>query len=239
MTPSIAPGLKPLSDAERERLANFLAAIRNPDALTLQGMDGLFCALIAGPDLILPSEYLPVVWGGDLPNENAFATLEEANAILQLMTRHWNAIIAELESDGIYEPLFDAPDDKGLEGRLWARGFMREVAMRKAGWVKLLTDENEGQLLAIPLVAGEIDPDYPPKVLPPEEAEQLLVWMGAGLGRAYRHFKVQRRNATGASDEEETYRRSTPKVGRNQPCPCGSGRKFKQCCGASGAPTAH
>lgn len=27
-------------------------------------------------------------------------------------------------------------------------------------------------------------------------------------------------------------RRSTPKVGRNEPCPCGSGKKFKKCCGA-------
>jgi SEC-C motif-containing protein len=26
--------------------------------------------------------------------------------------------------------------------------------------------------------------------------------------------------------------RATPKVGRNEPCPCGSGKKFKQCCGA-------
>jgi SEC-C motif-containing protein len=25
--------------------------------------------------------------------------------------------------------------------------------------------------------------------------------------------------------------RSTPKVGRNDPCPCGSGKKFKKCCG--------
>lgn len=29
----------------------------------------------------------------------------------------------------------------------------------------------------------------------------------------------------------ETYVRGAPKVGRNDPCPCGSGRKFKQCCG--------
>ncbi len=26
--------------------------------------------------------------------------------------------------------------------------------------------------------------------------------------------------------------RSTPKVGRNEPCPCGSGKKMKKCCGA-------
>jgi preprotein translocase subunit SecA len=29
-------------------------------------------------------------------------------------------------------------------------------------------------------------------------------------------------------------RRDTPKVGRNDPCPCGSGKKFKKCCGAGG-----
>jgi len=30
----------------------------------------------------------------------------------------------------------------------------------------------------------------------------------------------------------ETYVRAQPKVGRNEPCPCGSGKKFKKCCGA-------
>jgi len=40
----------------------------------------------------------------------------------------------------------------------------------------------------------------------------------------------------GSSDSEQdsadaTYRRETPKVGRNDPCPCGSGKKYKQCCG--------
>ena len=29
----------------------------------------------------------------------------------------------------------------------------------------------------------------------------------------------------------ETYRRESPKVGRNDPCPCGSGKKYKKCCG--------
>ena len=28
-----------------------------------------------------------------------------------------------------------------------------------------------------------------------------------------------------------TVRRTMPKVGRNDPCPCGSGKKYKQCCG--------
>jgi preprotein translocase subunit SecA len=28
-----------------------------------------------------------------------------------------------------------------------------------------------------------------------------------------------------------TYKRSSPKIGRNKPCPCGSGKKFKKCHG--------
>ncbi len=32
-------------------------------------------------------------------------------------------------------------------------------------------------------------------------------------------------------DKVETFRREEPRVGRNDPCPCGSGKKFKKCCG--------
>jgi preprotein translocase subunit SecA len=31
--------------------------------------------------------------------------------------------------------------------------------------------------------------------------------------------------------KQEPYKRETPKVGRNDPCPCGSGKKYKKCCG--------
>ncbi|MBQ8002439.1 MAG: SEC-C domain-containing protein, partial [Clostridia bacterium] len=40
--------------------------------------------------------------------------------------------------------------------------------------------------------------------------------------------------ANGGSDapaKSQPVRRSEPKVGRNDPCPCGSGKKYKQCCG--------
>lgn len=37
----------------------------------------------------------------------------------------------------------------------------------------------------------------------------------------------------GEAPEPETVRRGQPRVGRNEPCPCGSGRKYKKCCGAA------
>jgi uncharacterized protein YecA (UPF0149 family) len=60
--------------------------------------------------------------------------------------------------------------------------------------------------------------------------EKLIVGIAAGVTGIYRHFQTQRfieKEQLGGT----TVRRIAPKVGRNDPCPCGSGKKFKQCCG--------
>lgn len=60
--------------------------------------------------------------------------------------------------------------------------------------------------------------------------------------RARRQAQQQRlshaQGSAGAGDQSaaaavRTATRSTPKVGRNEPCPCGSGKKYKKCCGAA------
>jgi uncharacterized protein YecA (UPF0149 family) len=38
-------------------------------------------------------------------------------------------------------------------------------------------------------------------------------------------------NNSSCCEPAKTYTRINPKVGRNNPCPCGSGNKFKKCCG--------
>ena len=42
------------------------------------------------------------------------------------------------------------------------------------------------------------------------------------------------KNTTAPTIEKEPLKRTAPKVGRNDPCPCGSGKKFKQCCMGKG-----
>jgi uncharacterized protein len=229
---TLRPGREPLNEAELERLGTFLRALRNPGRLTLEGLDGLLCALVAGPDTVMPSEYLPVVWGGEMADEDAFESEAAAVEVLELVMRHWNAIVDEYETERVYLPLLDSPDDKGVPGRAWARGFMRGVALRRQGWAPMFTDENEGQLLAIPLVAGEMDEAWPEAKLTDEQREDIEALMIAGAGRAYRRFAAERRAAARLTRGAGTVRREVPKIGRNEPCPCGSGRKYKQCCGA-------
>jgi yecA family protein len=50
-----------LTDAEPDRLAEFLSNSKGGQAMNIEQLDGFFAALIAGPDVVPPSEYLPEV----------------------------------------------------------------------------------------------------------------------------------------------------------------------------------
>jgi uncharacterized protein len=111
----------------------------------------------------------------------------------------------------------------------------------KGEWASLLADEEHGGwLVPIFALANEHSPD--PDMRPYKEPvstelrEKLIVGAAAGVTGIYRHFKTQRSLEKELYGNATTFRRSMPKVGRNDPCPCGSGKKFKQCCGQ---PTLH
>jgi preprotein translocase subunit SecA len=77
-----------------------------------------------------------------------------------------------------------------------------------------------GELVPQPVAAGGR--------IPAEQVEQLLGPM-PGTGRSVQQFH------TNKDDEEpaKPIHRDQPKVGRNELCPCGSGKKFKRCHGAA------
>jgi preprotein translocase subunit SecA len=77
-----------------------------------------------------------------------------------------------------------------------------------------------GELVPQPVAAGN--------ALPPQQVEQLLGPM-PGAGRRVQQFH------TNKDDESPTkpMQREQPKVGRNELCPCGSGRKYKKCHGTA------
>jgi uncharacterized protein len=225
----------PLSDEELEELDAFLAG-RGGRAMDAEKLDGFFCALVMGPELVMPSEYLPVVWGED--DGAGFESLDQAREILQLVMRHWNTIASAVEREELYLPVILDVDAGTLQGRRWARGFMRGVGMRRSSWAALVQDESEaGSLFAIALLAGEVDAEFPKQPLPPEKQESLLTDAVAGMNRIARYFLARRQAGARVAEAERSVRRKSPKVGRNEPCPCGSGRKFKQCCGREGAQT--
>src|SRR5437016_14366316 len=95
---------EPLNDAEVDRLAYFLKSCKGGEAMNVEQLDGLFAALIAGPETVMPSEYNREVFGGEMSDACEFSSLEEANEILGLMMRHWNTIAGTLYKGEAYVP---------------------------------------------------------------------------------------------------------------------------------------
>ena len=72
----------PLTDAELDRLGDFLKGCKDGRAMNVEVLDGFFAALIAGPETVMPSEYYPEVFGGEMSDTCEFGSLDEANEIL-------------------------------------------------------------------------------------------------------------------------------------------------------------
>ena len=223
-----------LSDSEVDQLAAFLA---NNAAMTMEELDGYFAALICSPRYISMNEYFPQILGDDF----SFSSNDEAERIIGLLFRHWNAITDQLQSsieqnDVLYLPLLYQNADGIAYGNAWASGFMHGTRMSQRDWTMLLDDENHGgSLVPMMMLAYEhhTDPEMRPPPISPEKREEILALMTAGVIQIFRYFEPYRELfAQQVLMEGATpFRRVGPKIGRNDPCPCGSGKKYKSCCG--------
>ena len=225
---------EPLTDTELDRLAAFLKSCKDGRAMNIEQLDGFFAGLIAGPETVMPSEYNREVFGGEMSDACEFGSLDEAKEILGLMMRHWNTIAGTLLKGDVYVPLLIQDENGVAHGNDWAHGFMRGMHMRHDGWAELMDDEEHGGCL-VPMMMlyheHDEDPKMRPKPISPEQREDVIAHMAAGLVGAYRYFRAHRQVSSGAHTSEP--RRYAPKVGRNDPCPCGSGKKYKRCCGSA------
>ena len=229
------PQNNPLTDAEFDRLGEFLKSCKGGRAMNIEELDGFFGALIAGPETVMPSEYYPEVFGGEMSEACEFNSLDEANEILGLMMRHWNTIVAILVKGGVYVPLLLEDENGVAHSNDWAHAFMRGMGMRHDGWAELVNDEENGGCL-IPMMMlcheHDEDPELRTEPISRKKREEIIVHMTAGLLGAYGYFREHREVYAGTTFTPGP-RRTAPKVGRNELCPCGSGKKYKKCCGGT------
>jgi uncharacterized protein len=155
----------PPTDAELDHLGDFLKGCKGGKAMNVEALDGFFAALIAGPETVMPSEYYPEVFGGEMSDACEFGSLDEANEILGLMMRHWNTIAGTLFKGEVYVPLLLEDETGTVQGNDWAGGFMRGMGMRHDGWAELVNDEEHGGCL-IPMMMLCHEPDEDPEMRP-------------------------------------------------------------------------
>ena len=237
-----------ISAAEIEVLSGFLSRVKGGDIPNVEALDGFLTAIVISPDLVKPSEFTEVITKGRAEDGDlVFDTTEEAQRFFGLLMGHWNRINRVFRSGDVYLPLL-LEDEQGVtKGGDWARGFLRGTHLRYHDWAEIAeSDEHGGPFVYLWSLAYEDHPD--PELRPrktaftEEERENLLVRMIAGTKQLYDHFQMRRstppanlhQGAPWADPLAVTMSRpASPRIGRNDPCPCGSGKKYKKCCGAT------
>ncbi|MFD0739649.1 UPF0149 family protein [Lysobacter koreensis] len=233
-----------LDDDQIERLANLLDQRAVPfKGFNLEALDGFLSALAVSPDTVPMAEWQPPVWGTP-PRWADEAEREQVEALLQ---GHHNMASQRVRygDDDLPDhlaPLLWLPEDPEAEqaeaegedeldvGRDWAFGFFRGVELREAAWDQWL-DDNEwmDEIFALfdRLASGEVlgeDPAAPPTPITYRERLEIIAGLPGMLADLH-HHRIE-----ALTPREPLKRADTPD--RNAPCPCGSGKKYKKCCGA-------
>lgn len=222
---------EPLSDKEFDELDKFLLSDRCGDeGMAMDSLHGFLTAIVIGPVMVPFSEWLPHVWGKTSESGPTFKTPKECERITGLIARFMNEIAITMEvAPKEFEPLFCEHEWEGhrvLDGEAWAWGFWEGMQMRAEAWEPIWTSNLADMMRPIYLLgAEEIEEEEMLLVDTPMKTHKLTVEMEAAIPHVMQYWAPLRTSGV------ETVQRATPKVGRNDDCPCGSGKKFKKCCG--------
>lgn len=202
------------------------------DPMLISELDGFLAGILVCPDLIMPGEWLPMVWSGT--DESAGPVFEDARQtekLVGLVMEHYNATADDLQR-GQYAPVFevDTRHDEIL-WEFWVAGFETAMQLRPESWAAMLESDEDTQVALAGLVTlieigrNENRLSKPEADDLTENAPDLIAhWMETlNAWRLGQHLAGQ----------PEQPAPGFGKVGRNDPCPCGSGKKYKKCCGSN------
>lgn len=239
---AVAAAEQDLSDAEFAELDALLAAIPEPlEPLDAVMLDGFLCGVIVQPVLFDADAWLPYVfdagghrWGEAEPS----AEQQRARALILRRSAALNRGIAEL---GGFDPCILMPDE-GEEPEAggdpivaaigpWLAGFEQAVQLLPA--LVELDDPTVAATLArlLRFVPAADDDDGSAR----ERRERLQISLDDAIDELVGCVAALYELTLPLRYKVEPVRHAAPKVGRNDPCPCGSGRKYKHCHGAAAA----
>ncbi|MCL4746615.1 MAG: UPF0149 family protein [Burkholderiaceae bacterium] len=222
-----------ITDADLAELDRLLAAVDPDESMAAEELDGFFAGLACSPLPVPPDEYLPMVLGAPLADAQSRLGDREFQRLRKLLDRHRETMSSQLyEGEGI-APVLGYDDDGRASGNAWAIGFVRAMSLRPEAWDALDEDEEHAESLdALMRLVEEVEPPEgeEPEPIGEDEREDAIVAMVEGVQEVYDALAEVRERALAPA---EPLRRDGPKVGRNDPCPCGSGRKYKLCCRAT------
>ena len=203
------------------------------ETMLLEELDGFIAGLLVCPELIKPGDWLPIVWNRDSADQQpVFEDLDHVNRVLGLVMEHYNDVARTLmENPDRYSPLFgiDKRNDDVL-WELWIEGFEKAVALRPAAWKAFLDADGDtvaamSGMLMLAAIARRDEEVKDHDTASATAPDRIADWVvNLNEWRLANYQPMQSIDPRGGSA-------SRKKVGRNDPCPCGSGKKYKKCCG--------
>ncbi len=174
-------------------------------------LDGFVAAVACAPKTIMPTTWIPLIWGGEKHAPN-WEDEQELSRFSSALFVYYNIVKQDFQARS-YEPVFqesDGPEDL-LVAEEWCNGFLRGIDL----WEELSAD-NMAQLERCLHPIHHFSTREGTSTLESKTTAQMLelqAGIQSRLEALYQHlFKPV-------------------KVGRNDPCSCGSGKKYKKCCG--------
>jgi uncharacterized protein len=225
-------------------LERFLSSFNRPkDTLTYPQLAGFLFSMANAPDMIPPSEWIPMVFNDQ---DARYESREEAEQVSLAMMALYNHCCQEGIDGSIRLPpgceIRPMPVDN-LEAtaplRQWAQGFSMGYDYLVEIWDEYLPDEIDEEmgalLMALTFFASprlaKTYYDEGTREISFEQLAKTVVSIFPDALREYAHLGRSIYQARLESGDLTSSSLPPPKVGRNNPCPCGSGKKFKRCCG--------
>jgi uncharacterized protein len=234
-------GQGPLTDEEIKELDQLLLDAEGiEESMDISTLDGFLTAIVCGPKTIMPSEWMRWVWdmerGEDAPE---FKNQAQAQRILGFLVRHMNDIARTLTREPEqYEPLLMENPNGGDPIPIldeWCSGFMKGVQLDSEGWLPVIAGKPDWMSTILLYGTEEGWEALKKKNLSLDEHEALAEGLAGTVQKIHALWLEERGKQIAEGTLPKVVRRApvrnTPKVGRNDPCPCGSGKKFKQCHG--------
>lgn len=235
----------PLTPGEKQTLEDFLAdPQRHEDALDFWQLHGFLFALIACPDAPGSEVWLPIVFGEN-GDEHRFPEITD------LILRLHAEIARAVENQAFRLPetcvfSWDSHERRYLDA--WVEGFLMTDEWLEDHWRHALTVatrknlEGSGEfaealdeILALMQIYADIDDALETvEREQPERADEFREKLARGRENIEEELNIYAQIGQRLSKVVTpgvTVTREMPKIGRNDPCPCGSGKKFKKCCG--------
>jgi uncharacterized protein len=205
-------------------------------SMVLEELDGFIAGILVCPDLIPPGEWFATALGLSRDHPSPFSDLDHANAVLSLVMAYYNDVVMTLTlRPEEYEPLFPVEDDGDVIWELWIDGFATAADLRHKAWAKLMDVGGETRhalmdlMILTEIATGQTELDKEVAERFGSHAQDLI---RQAIVTLHQHRLATPRSPASFAAAKNPFA-GVPKVGRNDPCPCGSGRKYKLCCGAN------